>query len=128
MLLAGWLSVGCASAGGTSDPCGGVTQRFTRQPVLQNRADVVESLQRESGALLDDFGRTFGKFRLAPDVCARIGTDGLVGEARIVRASGIDAMDAAALRVVRAMRYDPALEGERPVAVWRRIPISFQVR
>lgn len=44
-----------------------------------------------------------------------------------VHESSIEALDQAALEVARAMRFNPARNGDQPVAMWVLIPVRFQV-
>jgi len=57
-----------------------------------------------------------------------IETDGAVLDARIDRSSAQPALDEAALRVARTMRFSPALDGDEKVPVWVSVPITFTVR
>ena len=53
---------------------------------------------------------------------------GSATDLRIDTSSGHQALDDAALRVARAMKFSPALDKETPVAAWIAMPITFQVR
>ncbi len=44
---------------------------------------------------------------------------------RVNTPSGYPALDEAAQRVARMMRFSPALNRDQPVAVWVQIPITF---
>ena len=57
-----------------------------------------------------------------------IDLDGRVIDSRVVSSSGYDALDAAALRVSREMRFTPAQNREHTVRVWAEIPIVFSTR
>lgn len=52
---------------------------------------------------------------------------GRVGEVRLRRSSGYDALDASARETVRKWRFVPAKQGEKPVEAWVSIPIRFRL-
>ena len=53
---------------------------------------------------------------------------GNVLEARVLAGSGHDSLDEAALELSDAFRFSPALNMDKPVAVWVSFPVVFQVR
>jgi protein TonB len=56
-----------------------------------------------------------------------VGPDGKVIQALVVKTSGDDALDAAALEAVVDWRFEPAqLDGE-PVRSWASVPIAFKL-
>jgi TonB family protein len=55
-----------------------------------------------------------------------IDVNGVVENARVQTGSGYPAIDEAAVRVARAMRWEPALNRDQKVAVWVAIPITFR--
>ena len=57
-------------------------------------------------------------------VLALVGTDGAVKDVRIK--NSIPALDSAAVRSVRAWKFQPATSEGRPVAVWVSIPVKFK--
>ncbi|NIN71859.1 MAG: TonB family protein [Gemmatimonadetes bacterium] len=50
---------------------------------------------------------------------------GTVDSVELERSSGHAELDSIALRGARQLRYDPAVEGERPVATWAMLPVRF---
>jgi protein TonB len=92
-------------------------------PRLTNSAEVTRILEREYPPLLRDAGIQ-GQVR----VWFYIDQDGAVVDTRVHETSGQAGLDAAALRVADRMRFSPALNRDRPVAVWVSIPITFRVR
>lgn len=52
---------------------------------------------------------------------------GQVDTARIERSSGHRAFDSAAVHGARDLRFEPALRGEEPVAVWVLLPVQFEM-
>lgn len=54
--------------------------------------------------------------------------NGRVGEVRIDKSSGFQRLDDAASREARRnWRFKPALQGDRPVAAWTRIAVTFRL-
>lgn len=58
---------------------------------------------------------------------AIIGTDGAVRDARVLQGASV-LLDSAALEAVRHWRYRPARIGERPVAVYLSVAVTFSLR
>ena len=58
----------------------------------------------------------------------RINARGRVDAATVVESSGFAALDAAALKAVRAAKFRPARSGGRPIADTRRMPIEFKLK
>jgi protein TonB len=54
--------------------------------------------------------------------------DGSVGQVEIGESSGFERLDRAAREAVARWRFVPARQGERPVAAWVLVPISFSLR
>ncbi|UCC83588.1 MAG: energy transducer TonB [Gemmatimonadota bacterium] len=50
---------------------------------------------------------------------------GTVDSVELERSSGHAELDSIALRGARQLRYDPAVEGEQPVATWAMLPVRF---
>ena len=59
---------------------------------------------------------------------AFISEEGLVLEAAVTGSSGYARLDEAALGLVDVMRFSPALNRDREVAVWVELPIEFRIR
>lgn len=91
-------------------------------PQIQNRDEVQRALVREYPPLLRDAG-----IGGSVDLWLHVRESGEVRGARIQRSSGHEALDAAALRVARVMRFSPAKNGEEIVAVWVSLPIRFDL-
>jgi protein TonB len=53
--------------------------------------------------------------------------DGLAGEVEVRTSSGSLRLDSAALETVRRWRFVPARQGDRPLAAWVLVPISFRL-
>ncbi len=54
--------------------------------------------------------------------------DGSAGQVEIRESSGFERLDRAAREAVARWRFVPARQGERPVAAWVLVPISFSLR
>lgn len=50
---------------------------------------------------------------------------GTVDSVEMERSSGHAELDSIAVRGARQLKYDPAIEGEQPVAVWAMLPVRF---
>lgn len=50
---------------------------------------------------------------------------GTVDSVELEQSSGHAELDSIALRGARELRYEPAREGEQPVAVWAMLPVRF---
>ncbi|MGD2152569.1 MAG: energy transducer TonB [Gemmatimonadales bacterium] len=50
---------------------------------------------------------------------------GTVDSVELAQSSGHAALDSIALHGALQLRYDPATEGEQPVAVWATLPVRF---
>lgn len=50
---------------------------------------------------------------------------GTVDSVELEQSSGHAELDSIALHGARQLRYDPATEGEQPVAVWATLPVRF---
>jgi len=57
-----------------------------------------------------------------------IDAEGQVERFTVKSSSGNEALDEAALRVASTVRFQPAKNGEEPVAVWISLPINFTTR
>lgn len=53
---------------------------------------------------------------------------GRVGKTIVQTSSGLDVLDDAAARVAASMRFSPAINRDKPVAVWITQPITFEVK
>ena len=93
---------------------------FTRQVILRNRVEVGAALEEEYPTLLRGAG--VGGTAMA---WLLLDADGVLRDTRIDQSSGHEALDLAAIRVARVMRFSPAMNGEVPVPVWVSIPITF---
>lgn len=96
---------------------------FTTAPRLLNASDVARALESSYPPLLRDAG-------IGGEVVLwfLLDEEGAVRQVRIARSSGYPALDEAALRVARSMRYSPAENRDRRVAVWIQIPIKFATK
>ncbi len=96
---------------------------FTVAPVVNNTAAVQRALEREYPPALRDAGiggTVFLQFF--------IDEEGVVRNAVVDESSGNAQLDQAALRVSEVFEFRPALNQDTRVAVWVRIPVTFQTR
>jgi protein TonB len=93
------------------------------EPSLLNPAEVQRVLEREYPAVLRDAG-----IGGTVSLLVHIDAQGNVLEARVGSTSGMGSLDEAALRVADVFRFRPALNRDRAVEVWIRLPVTFQVR
>lgn len=98
-----------------------VTPTMVR-PGLRNLDEVRAATLREYPDALRDHG-------IGGVVVLRLWIDeqGRVVRSEVARSSGFDRLDAAALRVVPAMRFRPAIYRDRSVAVVAELPLAFEV-
>jgi len=96
---------------------------YTVEPSLANPAEVERALLREYPVILKDAG--IGGTVL---LLVHIDALGKVLETRVGGTSGMESLDEAALRVAAVLRFRPALNRDKAVEVWIRLPITFQVR
>lgn len=93
---------------------------YTVAPEILNRATVTQALEREYPTELREAG-----IGGTVNVWVFIDENGRIQAARIQRSSGHPELDEAALRVVRVMRFSPALNRGEKVPVWVAFPVSF---
>jgi protein TonB len=96
---------------------------MTVRPELLNRPEVQQALVRNYPPLLRDAG-----IGGSPTVHFFIAATGEVQKLMIAQTSGYPALDQAALAVARVMRFSPAMNRDRDVAVWVEIPIIFTAK
>ena len=53
--------------------------------------------------------------------------NGHVGDLRILRSSGFAQLDTSARKSVQKWHFEPGRKGDRPVAMWVRVPVDFQL-
>jgi len=98
---------------------------FTIPPTIANRDEVVQALMREYPPALRDA-------RIGGEVVVwfYISDVGRVLHSEVHRSSGREDLDQAALKVADVFRFTSAIdpEGERPIAAWVRLPITFSLR
>ncbi len=94
--------------------------RFDVTPVLQNRAEVARALEREYPSANRDAG-VGGETYL----WVLIDDRGVARAGQVNISSGCQELDEAALRAAQVMRFSPARNEGRSVAVWIPIAISF---
>lgn len=99
----------------------GEDDRSTTSPRLVNQGEVRRVLERAHPPELKDVeGKTRAVFWLLVD------ESGQVEDFEIARSSGSAALDGAAARVVRAMRFEPATVDGDPTRVWIPQPVTFR--
>jgi TonB family protein len=117
VVLAVPLLAGCADT--VSPVLGGlrlgVRSGSFRVPVMQNQQSPFDYPDQAWQA------RIGGETRLR----IHIDTDGTVDSAYVVTSSGYPVLDSAALAGARRLRYRPARQGDRPVAVWAVLPVRY---
>jgi TonB family protein len=91
-------------------------------PTITNRDEVRAALIREYEAVLRDQG-IGGRV----NVWFHITVEGRAEHMQIAESSGLDALDAAALRVADAYEFTPAMNRDQRVAVWVSLPITFAI-
>ena len=123
-----WGAVAELPPPSTATPAGRVENGIpftprTVEPSLLNPAEVQRALQREYPPVLRDAG-------IGGSVSLLVHIDALgnVLEARVDGTSGMASLDEAALRVAEVFTFRPAMNRDRPVEVWIRLPVTFQVR
>lgn len=57
-----------------------------------------------------------------------ISPQGQVDDVRVATSSGYAELDQAAVEAVRSWRFSPALQNDRPVAVWVTLPVVFNLK
>jgi TonB family protein len=105
------------------EPDGPVFTPMTVRPELANRPEVQRALVRNYPPLLRDAG-----IGGSPTVHFFIDETGEVRRLLLSRSSGYPALDEAALAVAKVMRFSPARNRDRDVAVWVEIPIIFSAK
>lgn len=100
---------------------GGSGRGTVRPPVLLNHGELHRLLQR----LYPDSERELGREGMVV-LNLSVGVDGRVTGAEISRSAGA-AFDAAALRLAERLRYAPAEDAGRPVAVRMRQSVLFKL-
>jgi len=90
---------------------------------VKNRDELARAMEREYPPLLRDAG-------IGGTVIVHFFIDetGVVQNAVIAETSGHKALDEAALKVAPIIEFTPALNRDRRVPVWIRLPIMFQTR
>jgi protein TonB len=101
---------------------GGDFTPFTVAPRVLNAEEVVRAMRREYPSVLRDAG-IGGTVK----VLFSIDDDGRVLETSIEVGSGYAALDEAALAVADVIRFSPAMNRDRRVAVRVAFPVVFQV-
>lgn len=96
---------------------------MTEPPQLRNPQEIVRLLQRSYPPALRDAG-IGGVAR----VWFFIDKADQVAKVQIHESASHPALDEAALAVGRQMEFEPALNGDEPVAVWVSLPIMFEVQ
>ena len=96
---------------------------MTVHPEIKNRREVEAALMREYPPLLRNAG--IGGTVV---VWFFISEEGMVLDRRVSESSGHIPLDEVALRVADVFRFSPALNRERIVQVWIRLPITFDVQ
>jgi TonB family protein len=94
---------------------------MTVRPMLMNASEVSSAMSREYPPVLRDAG-----IGGVPLLWLHIDETGAVDGTRIHESSGYGALDEAAMRVARAMRFVPAQNDEGITDAWVQLPIRFQ--
>ena len=96
---------------------------MTVRPSLVNEREMQRALEREYPAILRDAGIGGTVY-----IHFFIDEEGTVQRTMAAVSSGHASLDEAALRVANVARFTPALNLDKVVPVWIRIPITFRVR
>jgi protein TonB len=96
---------------------------MTVAPELLDRAGVARELERRYPRMLKDAG-----IGGAPLVWFYIDEEGRVVKTQLKETSGHPALDEVALAVGSTLRFRPALNRDRRVAVWVSLPLRFRSR
>jgi TonB family protein len=74
-----------------------------------------------------------------PSICAKMNAEGIVmlnvlvdkngnvARMMVLKSSGYEALDAAAMQALKEARFNPAMQGDKPVAVWVSYPVVFKL-
>ena len=95
---------------------------MTVRPEIRNRAEIQQALMTQYPAMLRNTG-----IGGTVELWFFISKEGRVLDRRVFRSSGYVQLDEAALKVADVFRFTPALNREKIVQVWIRVPIEFQV-
>lgn len=95
---------------------------YTEPPRLLNQAEVTALALSSYPQQLKEMG-----LGGSPHVRLYIDETGAVAERRIERSSALPALDSAALKVVDAMRFAPARNGDSPTHLWVTLPVQFRI-
>jgi len=92
-------------------------------PQLMNRDEVRRALQRYYPPMLKDAG-------IGGQVVLWLFVDegGEVAKSQVQQSSGYDAFDKAAAKVANQMEFKPAINRDKPIAVWVSQAVTFQVQ
>jgi TonB family protein len=96
---------------------------YTTRPALVNRDETSRALVRAYPPELRDAGIA-GKVV----IWVLIDDKGSVVKTDVKTSSGVPALDAAARRVGRSMKFSAALNGKEPVPVWIALPVVFKTQ
>jgi protein TonB len=61
-------------------------------------------------------------------IWAQIGTDGAVVRTRVMKSLGPNGCDEAAQNAIRACKWKPAMQRDKPVRVWVAVPVDFRLK
>ena len=95
---------------------------YDTDPVMTNRAEVVQLLQREYPRTLKEAG-----IEGQVELWLYVTEEGTVGNFEVKTSSGNALLDEAAGRVAQAMRFTPAKNREKVTAVWVSQMVTFEV-
>jgi len=122
-LLVGLIATSLVACGrGTSLQSGASADRVAAAPRLANGAEVQAAIDAEYPRELRDVG-VGGVVRLS----LLVGRDGVPVDYRVLETSGNAALDRAATRVMRVIRFSPATDARgNALQVWASFPIVFE--
>lgn len=89
-------------------------------PYISNKDEIIEALRREYPNNLNNQG--IGGVVVVEFLVSK---DGEIRELRVFKSSGYTDLDKAALSVMSVFEFNPALNMDKPVDAWVRIPIRF---
>ncbi len=61
-------------------------------------------------------------------IWAQIGVDGSVMRTRVMKSLGPNGCDEAAISAIKAVKWKPAMQRDKPVRVWVAVPVDFRLK
>ena len=61
-------------------------------------------------------------------IYAKINTQGVVISTKVIKALGNSGCNEAAIKAIKAVKWKPAMQRDKPVTVWVSVPVQFKLR